>query len=59
MELADEQRTVTRNRYREARQAGLTIVEAQLFADSDRDIGELRLLVAKGATVEQIRAIIL
>lgn len=58
-EAFDENLEVLRRRYTEARQAGLSIVEAQLFADSDVDIGCLRKLVAKGATPDQIRAIVL
>lgn len=57
--LYDERLEVTRNRYMEARKAGLTIVEAQLFADSDTDIALLRKLVKGKATVEQIRRIVL
>ena len=34
-------------------------VEAKLFAESDRDLGELRKLVKAGCTAEQIRAIVL
>ncbi len=58
-QLYDERLEVTRNRYMEARKAGLTIVEAQLFADSDADIALLRKLVKGKATVEQIRRIVL
>lgn len=58
-ELSDEQLEVLRRRYVEAREAGLTIVEARLFAESDRDVGELRRLVKKGCPVEQLRRIIL
>lgn len=46
-------------RYREARRAGLTIVEARLFAESDADVGELRKLVKGGCPVELIRDIVL
>jgi hypothetical protein len=46
-------------RYDEARQAGLTPVEAAMFAESDADLAELRKLVEKGATPLQIRAIVL
>lgn len=58
-DLSDEQLEVLRRRYTEARQAGLTIVEARLFSESDADIGELRKLLAAGCPVEQIRAIVL
>lgn len=46
-------------RYREARQAGFSIVEASLFADSDVDIEQLRKLVKGGCPVETIRLIVL
>ena len=55
----DERSEVLRRRYMEARQAGLTIVEARLFSESDRDVGELRQLVAAGCPVETIRQIVL
>lgn len=55
----DERLEVLRRRYMEARQAGLTIVEARLFSESDRDVGELRQLVAAGCPVETIRQIVL
>lgn len=55
----DERLEVLRRRYMEARRAGLTIVEARLFAESDRDVGELRQLVAAGCPVETIRQIVL
>lgn len=58
-EPTDEVLEVLRRRYTEARQAGLTIVEARLFAESDRDVGELRQLVAAGCPVETIRQIVL
>ncbi len=56
---SDEQYEVGRRRYTEARRAGLTIVEATLFAESDADVGELRRLVQAGCPVEQLRAIVL
>jgi hypothetical protein len=43
----EPQRVVFR-RFREAREAGLTLVEARLFAESDADIGVLRKLVRDG-----------
>jgi hypothetical protein len=46
-------------RYDEARKAGLSPVEALMFSDSDRDLGELRKLIAKGCPLETIRAIVL
>jgi len=58
-EPSDEQLEVLRRRYTEARRAGMTLVEARLFAESDRDVGELRQLIKGGATPDQIRRIIL
>ena len=46
--MSDEQLEVRRRRYREARQAGLSIAEAELFAGSDTDTGDLRRLVQAG-----------
>ena len=46
-------------RYDEARKAGLTPVEALMFAQSDRDLAELRRLVEKGCPPERIREIVL
>lgn len=57
--LTLERLSVRNWRYDEARAAGLSPVEAAPFAESDSDIGELRRLVKKGATAEQIRAIVL
>jgi|SRR5579872_5697734 len=45
--LTEAQQVVLR-RFHEARQAGLTHVEARLFAESDTEIRLLRSLVAKG-----------
>lgn len=50
---------VYRWRYREARQAGMTIIEASLFADSQADLAQLRKLVAAGCAPELILAIVL
>lgn len=57
--LADEQIEVLRRRYQEARRAGLTIVEARLFSESDADVGTLRRMVALKATPQQIAAVVL
>lgn len=57
--LALEQLAVRNWRYDEARKAGLTPVEAAMFAESDADLGQLRTLVKKGCPVETIRAIVL
>lgn len=45
---SDEARSVRRNRYKEARAAGLSFAEAELFADSPVHVGLLRACV-KGA----------
>ena len=58
-DISDEQLEVLRRRYTEARKAGLTIIEAKLFAESDADVGELRRLVRAGCPVETLRAIVL
>lgn len=55
----DEPVRVFWNRYDEARHAGLEHLKALEFAGSGRDIGELRRLVALGATPEQIAAIVI
>lgn len=55
----DERHAVYYSRYREAKQAGLTMAERRLFAESDADIGVLRKLVAAGCPVELIRRIVL
>lgn len=57
--LCWEQLAVRQWRFDEAVRAGLTDVEARLFAESDRELGELRRLVKAGCPVEQIRAIVL
>lgn len=44
-ELSDELLEVRRRRYQEARDAGLSIVEAKLVSESDADMGLLRRLV--------------
>lgn len=55
----DEQLEVRRRRYQEARDAGLSIAEASLFAGCDTDIGQLRKLVAGGCPPETIAAILI
>ena len=55
----DEESTlVYYNRYREARNAGLTEVEAHAFADDVFDIGRLRFMVAKQADPRLIARIV-
>lgn len=55
----DEQREVHRRRYKEARAAGLSIAEAELFAGSERDVGELRALVQKQCPVDLLARILI
>lgn len=50
---------VYRRRHKEARAAGLSIVEAKLFADGDQDVGWLRLLVGGGCDADLIARIII
>ena len=54
-----EREQVYRHRYKEARDAGMSIVEASLFADSDGDLAELRRLVQLGCPIQLIRRIVL
>ena len=58
-DISDEKLEVGRRRYQEARDAGLTIAESMIFADSDADIGVLRKLVKDGCPVELVREIVL
>lgn len=55
----DEQTRVSNRRYHEALDAGLSVVEANLFADSSADVGFLRLCVRNGWTAEMIAAVML
>jgi hypothetical protein len=55
----DEQLEVLRRRYMEARKAGLSWVEAKLFAESDEDVGVLRKLVEKGCEPQLIARVLL
>lgn len=57
--LSLEQFAVRNWRYDEARKAGLSGVESMMFAESDRELTELRKLVKAGCPVEQLRAIVL
>jgi len=54
-----ERITVWNNRFDEARKAGLEISEAREFADSDKDIGELRDLVRRGCPPRLLARIVL
>jgi len=58
-QLSDEVREVRRRRYKEARAAGMSIVEAELFAGSERDIGELRSLVEKKCPTDLLPRILI
>ena len=57
--LSDIDLEVRRRRYREARRAGLTIAESELFAGSEIDVGELRQLVASGCPAGLIASVLL
>ncbi len=57
--LDDEQWTLHKWRYDAARAAGLTLVEAKLFADSNVDIGELRRLHAAGCPPDLLARLVL
>lgn len=56
--LTEPQRVV-RWRFLEARAAGLTKVEARLYAESDIDCSELRRLVGTGAKPQEIARVLL
>lgn len=56
--LEEAQRVVFR-RYKEAREYGLTRVEARLFAESEEDVGVLRKLLAAGCPPEVAARILL
>lgn len=58
LELSHEQKAVRRWRRKQAIDAGLSIPEADLFADSDQDVGLLRKLVAAGVAPELIARIV-
>ena len=55
----NEEGRVFSRRYREARRAGLSIVEARLFAESDADVRDLRRLVERGCPLELLPKILL
>lgn len=58
-EPSDEMLEVRRRRYQEARQAGLSFIEARLFSESDADIGTLRKLVRLGCEPRYIAEILI
>lgn len=57
--LVNEAYEVWHRRYQEAAAAGLDSVDALRFAESGTDVGELRRLVRRGASPDQIRRILL
>lgn len=57
--LVGEAYEVWYRRYTEAATAGLDSVDALRFAESGTDVGELRRLVRRGASPDQIRRILL
>lgn len=58
-EVSDEQRQVDMWRKRQALQAGLTPLEARIWAESEADVGTLRRLVKDGCPVRLIREIVI
>lgn len=58
-EAPSEALSVIQWRFEQAREAGLTRIEARLWAESEADVGELRKLVAKEAKPQQIAKIVL
>jgi len=55
----EERDEVLRRRYQEALEAGMTDLEADRFARSDRDIGDLRRAVSKGCPKTLIARVVL
>lgn len=58
-EWDDEPHRVITRKFLEARAAGLTRVEARLFAESNGDVGELRKLVKNGCPPATIAKIVI
>jgi hypothetical protein len=56
---SEELELVVSHRKREARQAGMSVVEARLFAESEIDIGELRRLVKQKCPSELLARVLL
>lgn len=54
-----ESEKIRRNRRLEARRAGMTRAEAEVFADCDMDVGMLRKLVRGGCPPELLAWILL
>ena len=57
--LSTEQQRVVLHRFTEARAAGLTRLEARLYAESEIDCGLLRRLVARGCRGRLLARIVL
>lgn len=57
--VSDERGQVDVWRYRQAKEAGFTDVEASLWAESDGDVGALRKLVSLGCPHDLIAQIVL
>ena len=58
-EVADVQRQVVLWRQEQAVKAGLSWLEARVWADSDGDVGELRRLVEAGCPVSLLARLVL
>lgn len=58
-ELLDEPTRVSNRRYHEALDAGLSVEDANVFADGVQDVGVLRLLVGAGCDPVLIARIVL
>lgn len=56
--LNEESLEVRRRRYHEALDAGLSALEARIFADNGQDVGVLRRLVAGGCPPRLIALIV-
>jgi hypothetical protein len=54
-----ELQVVIRRRCREAQDAGMTKVEARLFAESEVDVGLLRKLVSAGCPAAKLAGVLL
>lgn len=57
--VSDELLEIRRRRYQEARAAGLSIAESELFASSETETGELRQLVKAGCPPDLIARILI
>ncbi len=58
-ERAAESARVVRQRRREAMKDGMSLAEAQLFSESEIDVGELRHLVALACPADLLARILL